>query len=54
MWNRIASNRIPDKKRKQSAQRKHIDNLRNIKSQINNSAPKHYLFLDTRPKARQL
>ena len=54
MWNRIASNRILDLKRKQQAQKKHIDALRNIKSRINNSAPKQYLFLNTKPKTRQL
>lgn len=45
MWNRIASNRILDKKRKEEAQRKHLENLRNIKSQVNNSTPRQYLFL---------
>jgi len=39
MWNYIASNRILDKKRKQEAQRKHLQALNNIKSQINNTRP---------------
>ena len=54
MWNRMASNRILDMRRKQEAQKKHVMNLKNIKSQINNSTPKQYLFLHTRPKAKQL
>ena len=50
----MASNRILDMRRKQEAQKKHVNNLKNIKSQINNSAPKQYLFLHTRPKTKQL
>lgn len=54
MWNLVASNRILDLKWKRKNQQKHIDNLKNIKSQINTSAPKKYSFLNSRPKARQL
>lgn len=54
MWNLVASNRILDMKWKKENQRKHISTLRSIKSVINNSAPKKYSFLDSRPKARQL
>lgn len=50
----MASNRILDLKWKRQNQRKHINNLKNIKSQINTSAPKQYSFLNSRPKARQL
>lgn len=50
----MASNRILDLKWKRQNQRKHIDNLKNIRSQINTSAPKQYSFLNSRPKARQI
>lgn len=36
MWNIITSNRLLDKKRKQEAQRKHLNALRNIKPSIDN------------------
>jgi hypothetical protein len=54
MWNMISGNRLLDRKRKEEAQRKHIIALNNVKSKINNSAPKEYGFLYSRPKARQL
>jgi hypothetical protein len=41
----MSSNRILDLKWKKENQRKHISTLRNIKSQINTSAPKKYSFL---------
>jgi hypothetical protein len=54
MWNKVASNRILDQISKKEAQYKHLKALRNIKSQINNSSPKQYSFLSSRPKAKQL
>ena len=54
MWNLVASNRILDLKWKKQNQKKHLINLKNVKSQINNTAPRSYSFLNTKPKARQL
>ena len=54
MWNKVCSNRVLDLKWKRQCQEKHLKSLRNMKSQVNTSAPKKYSFLDSRPKARQL
>ena len=51
MWNMTSGNRLIDRKRKESAQKKHLLALNNVKSQVDNSAPREYVFLYTRPKA---
>lgn len=53
MWNVLCGNRLIDKRRKESAQRKHITALNEVKSIINNHTPNQYSFLYSRPKAYQ-
>lgn len=52
MWNIITSNRLVEKKKRQQAQRKHLNALRNIKPSIDNDQPQNFRFLYTRPKQR--
>jgi uncharacterized membrane protein YfhO len=53
MWNLKSSNKILDIKWKKDNQRKHLDALRNMKSQINTTSPNKYPFLESRQKAHQ-
>lgn len=54
MWNVICGNKLLDRKRKEEAQKKHLLALSKVRSSINNSTPREYNFLYTRPKANQL
>lgn len=54
MWNTICGNKLIDRKRKEEAQKKHLLALSKVRSSINNSTPREYNFLYTRPKANQL
>lgn len=54
MWNVLSGNRLIDRRRKEEAQKKHLIALNKVRSQINNSAPREYSFLNSRPKANQL
>ena len=52
MWNIIAANSFLDKRNKERQYERHRKTLSLIKSQIDNSAPKEYSFLTSRPKTR--
>ena len=54
MWNKVSSSKIIDRKTKLYAYKKHRHNLKNVRSSINNSSPKVYDFMNTRPKAKML
>ena len=54
MWNKVTSSKIVDKKIKLYAYKKHKHNLKNVRSTIDNSSPKEYDFINTKPKAKML
>ena len=54
MWNRVSGNKLLERKRKEEAFRKHVRALNTVKPMIDNSCPKEYSFLYSRPKAHQM